>query len=835
MPLAPAIITSRTRRAYLAPPIGPVVANKDSPQYAGLVAWWPLNEQRGTRYERAAGGRWNLTENGTVDARSGPFGGGRASLWDAGSTDYLENQSVPAVTAVPLTMSCWFLAADVTNYYALMAVLKWANAGTDDYFSLGINGATTGDPVYAEVANGANYSGANSATGYLANTWNLAVGGFESATSRWATCNAASRGTNAASRTPVAASIDRTQLGSFVSQAGTFSPLNGQMFDARIYNRSISVAQNWALYDPATRWDLWYLPGRKLYSFAPAGGTNYTLTADAGAYTLTGSAATPRAARRLTADAGSYALTGSAATPRAARRVTAEAGAYTATGSTAGVTAARRVTAEAGAYALTGSAAGVYHNYPLTAAAGSYALTGAAAGLSAARLLLVNQERRFGSSAANAGSGIDWLNTGNVFATDGAFADTAELSGGESTKQLRVTGFGFAVPSSARISGVRVEVVREDGAGNDTCTDLTAQLVLSGSLIGTNAASGTAWPLAVATATYGGESNTLGATLAPADVNDSTFGFALAATCSALSALPRVDSVRVTVFYSMGYTVSGSAAGLYHNYPLAAGAGSYTLTGSAATLRAARTLASAAGAYTLTGSSAVLRAARTLAGAAGAYAVTGSAANVLHGFRLTSAAGAYALTGSDATLTAGGDSTLTADAGAYTLTGSAAGLTVARRLTGAAGSYALTGSAANVRAARLLTAAAGAYTLTGTDAGLRAARQLSAAAGAYALTGGAASINRVYTLAGGAGAYALTGSTAGFTFARQLTAEAGAYALTGSAVTFTVVGTVLLQLGGSFRRLATQSERAFRRTATQYPRAWGREDEQFPRTWRRVQ
>ena len=286
MPLAPAIITSRTRRAYLAPPIGPVVANKDSPQYSGLVAWWPLNEQRGTRYERAAGGCWNLTENGTVDARNGPFGGGRASLWDAGSTDYLENQSTPAATAVPLTMSCWFLAVDVTNYYALMAVLKYANAGTDDYFSLGANGTAAGDPVYAEVANGANYNGASSATGYTANTWNLAVGGFESATSRWATCNAGSRGTNTTSRTPVAASIDRTQLGSFVSQGGTFSPLNGQMFDARIYNRSISAAQNWALYDPATRWDLWYQPGRKLYSFAPAGGTNYTLTAAAGAYTV---------------------------------------------------------------------------------------------------------------------------------------------------------------------------------------------------------------------------------------------------------------------------------------------------------------------------------------------------------------------------------------------------------------------------------------------------------------------------------------------------------------------------------------------------------------------
>lgn len=263
----PCIITSRSRQRHAAPPIGPFVANKDSPQYQGLVAWWPLDEIRGTRYERKAGGRWNLTENGTVDARSGPFGGGRASLWDAGTSDYLENQSAPPATAVPLTMSCWFLCADVTNYYALMAVLKYMNAGTDDYFSLGANGSAAGDPVFAEVANGANYNGANSATGYTANTWNLAVGGFESATSRWATCNAGSRGTNTTSRTPNSASIDRTQIGSFVGQSGTFSPINGQIFDARIYNKSISQADNWALYDPATRWDLWYMTGKKVYSF----------------------------------------------------------------------------------------------------------------------------------------------------------------------------------------------------------------------------------------------------------------------------------------------------------------------------------------------------------------------------------------------------------------------------------------------------------------------------------------------------------------------------------------------------------------------------------------
>lgn len=43
----------------------------------------------------------------------------------------------------------------------------------------------------------------------------------------------------------------------------------------------------------------------------PRGSTTvYTLVMDQGSYTLTGQAATPKAARLLTADQGSYSLTG---------------------------------------------------------------------------------------------------------------------------------------------------------------------------------------------------------------------------------------------------------------------------------------------------------------------------------------------------------------------------------------------------------------------------------------------------------------------------------------------------------------------------------------------
>jgi hypothetical protein len=160
-----------------------------------------------------------------------------------GSANYLEFSGTPPVNAVPLSMACWFNVPDVTNYYALVAVLKFANAGTDDYFSIGANGAGAGDPVFAEVANSAAYAGASSGTGYTANTWNHACGVFTANNSRSAYCNGGTVGNNSTNRTPVAGSIDRTQVGSFVAQSGTFSPINGSIAEVGIWNVALTAAE----------------------------------------------------------------------------------------------------------------------------------------------------------------------------------------------------------------------------------------------------------------------------------------------------------------------------------------------------------------------------------------------------------------------------------------------------------------------------------------------------------------------------------------------------------------------------------------------------------------
>lgn len=117
----------------------------------------------------------------------------------------------------------------------------------------------------------------------------------------------------------------------------------------------------------------------------PSSGTAYTLTAAAGSYSVTGTAASLLATRKVTAAAGSYSVSGTAAGLLSGRKVTAAAGSYAITGTAAGLLATRSVTAGAGAYSVTGQAAGLLFGHKVTAAAGAYALTGQPAGLLAGR------------------------------------------------------------------------------------------------------------------------------------------------------------------------------------------------------------------------------------------------------------------------------------------------------------------------------------------------------------------------------------------------------------------------------------------------------------------
>lgn len=121
------------------------------------------------------------------------------------------------------------------------------------------------------------------------------------------------------------------------------------------------------------------------YEWVSAGGGDYTLTAESGTYTFSGSAAALTATKKLSAEAGAFTFAGSDATitynPVTSYSLTAESGSYSFAGSDVSFTIGRGLTAESGSFAFAGSDTEFTVNRSLLAEAGSYSFNGADASL----------------------------------------------------------------------------------------------------------------------------------------------------------------------------------------------------------------------------------------------------------------------------------------------------------------------------------------------------------------------------------------------------------------------------------------------------------------------
>lgn len=190
-----------------------------------------------------------------------------------------------------------------------------------------------------------------------------------------------------------------------------------------------------------------------------SGGTAYTLTADAGSVIITGTAATPKAGRKVDAASGSMAITGTAASFTLGRAVEASSGAIAITGQDAGLKAGRLVAANSGAVVITGTAATLTKasNSVLVASAGAVAITGADVSLKVGRKVTAN------SGAVQ------------ITGTDAALEFGRHLSAGSGSVQITGTDADLvkaigekrliADPGSVEIAGQDVTFIAPASAG----------------------------------------------------------------------------------------------------------------------------------------------------------------------------------------------------------------------------------------------------------------------------------------------------------------------------------------------------------------------------------
>jgi len=144
-----------------------------------------------------------------------------------------------------------------------------------------------------------------------------------------------------------------------------------------IWNRPLTdmevtewLANPWQLFTPLTQ-IIWT---------APLGGA-YTLNAETGAYTFTGSDVTLLHNYALTLESASYSLTGSNATLLKGLILDAASGSYTLTGNDATLVYNKLLNASSGSYSVTGADANLIYTptagaYVLNAESGAYVLTG---------------------------------------------------------------------------------------------------------------------------------------------------------------------------------------------------------------------------------------------------------------------------------------------------------------------------------------------------------------------------------------------------------------------------------------------------------------------------
>ena len=258
----PAIITSKTRAIYERPPSGRVVVNLGCLQAQGLYSFWSAQEEnRETALDLM--GRFSIAYAENVPSRDAGPGGWAFGSLGTSNASYLSSATI--TTAVPFTVSAWFNSTSFASASTLFSV-----GVSSDRFTLGINTAGT---IFATARQANSSATATTTAASTTGEWWHGAAVFDSATQRAAWLNGGDKTSNTTSKTPDAGSMADTGIARL--GAGT-SFLKGRMAHVCFWNRALSDAEMYRLWDPPTRWELYYQPGLVVYPRpAAAAATGY--------------------------------------------------------------------------------------------------------------------------------------------------------------------------------------------------------------------------------------------------------------------------------------------------------------------------------------------------------------------------------------------------------------------------------------------------------------------------------------------------------------------------------------------------------------------------------
>jgi hypothetical protein len=187
------------------------------------------------------------------------IGGLCAAPQFSGTNDGMSRTAPAGLQVPPFSIASWHYA---TAFDAGADNLLWRNVGPG---FVGWYYRTTNAVPQFGAFDGATGTVAAATASESTNKWNHMVGTTLNTTSRACYLNGANKGTDTTSVNPSVASP--------TEEIGANAGLNvwrGLIADIRIWNRVLSDAEVWSLYDPQMRWDLYWQPNTRAYSFMSA-------------------------------------------------------------------------------------------------------------------------------------------------------------------------------------------------------------------------------------------------------------------------------------------------------------------------------------------------------------------------------------------------------------------------------------------------------------------------------------------------------------------------------------------------------------------------------------
>lgn len=295
------------------PPTGPFALNRDCPQAVGLVCWYPQGGPSGKNNSFDLAGKYHLS--GTNSAATRGDAGQPALTFASASSNALSVSSLP-VSTFPLTLAAWARPATAHNGSAF----GLASASGASGFGRKLLYFHPDGTVRLYSQNDSSGSIFISATGgYTTGQWTHGAAVFASSTDYRIFRAGGNKTTSSSSNafgTPT-----RVDMGDDNTGGNYF---NGDIGECGIWNVALSDDLVARLYDPGTRFELWYpLRSRKWFTQgAGASGTSATTNANdtssaSGTTTVVGTLARTNAADTSSAS-GTTTLLGTSATTNAA-------------------------------------------------------------------------------------------------------------------------------------------------------------------------------------------------------------------------------------------------------------------------------------------------------------------------------------------------------------------------------------------------------------------------------------------------------------------------------------------------------------------------------------